>query len=83
MADVRPVTRAPARRNTPPYRTQRVAAMSGKRWRRAKTAKPTQCANVRFPKDDPGQRAKATYEAWRQNLTPSQKRSLTNRPARR
>jgi hypothetical protein len=43
--------------------------MSGKnlRWHRAKTGKPTQFANVRFPRDSLGRRAKAAFEEWRQN----------------
>jgi hypothetical protein len=46
--------------------------MSGKnlRWQRAKTAKPTQFANVCFPRDDLGLRAKAAFEAWRKRQFP-------------
>ena len=63
MADFRQVTRTPALRNTPPHPTG--AATTGMRWW---PAKPTQYANVRFPKGDLGQRAKASYEAWQGSL---------------
>ena len=53
--------------------------MSGKglKWRRTRAAnKPTQYSGVRFPQDDLGQRAKATFTAWRATLTPKQRRTL-------
>jgi hypothetical protein len=59
--------------------------MSGKniKWRRAKTAsKPSQYANVNFPPDGLGMRAKRAFEEWRQTLTPRQRRSLCRPPMR-
>ncbi len=45
--------------------------MSGKslKWR-------TQYSGVRFPQDDLGKRAKATFTAWRATLPPKQRRTL-------
>ena len=54
----------------------------GMKWRRAKPPKPTQYANASFPQDALGQRAKAAFEAWRQTLTPRQRRSLSRPPRR-
>ena len=42
----------------------------GMNWRRARHPKGTQYANVRFPRDSLGQRAKAAFEAWRQTPSP-------------
>jgi hypothetical protein len=64
----------------------RGAAMSGKglKWRRIRAAnKPTQYSGVRFPQDDLGQRAKATFTAERATLTPKQRRTLYAPPKAR
>lgn len=66
-------------------RQHREVRRSGKnlRWNRAKTAyRPKQPADLRFPLDALGIRAKAAFEAWRRTLTPKDRRSLS-RPARR
>ena len=58
--------------------------MSGKnmRWSRAKAGKPTQYANVRFPLDSLGIRAKRAFHEWRATLTPRQRRKLYRPPRR-
>ena len=54
------------------------------KWRRAKRGKPTEAARIHlfFPRDDLGRRAKAAFEAWRQTLSKTDRRTLS-RPARR
>ena len=60
--------------------------MSGKglKWRRTRAAnEPIQSSGVRFLQDDLGQRAKATFTAWRATLTPKQRRTLYAPPKAR
>ncbi|MEH2503738.1 hypothetical protein V1290_002549 [Bradyrhizobium sp. AZCC 1578] len=46
------------------------------KWERADKRKPTQFANIRFPRDRLGKAAKAAWIAWKGSLTPQQKLRL-------
>ena len=50
------------------------------KWQRAGKPKPTQFANIRFPRDELGKAAKAAWTQWKATLSNSQRRKLAGAP---